>query len=1493
MDMNRFLRVAVRTAGALAKLHQEGTVHQNIRPGNIVVPDDEGEVSLTGVTAEEPSSEQHESIPNSALPYISPEQTGRMNRPVDHRTDLYSLGIVFYEMLADAYPFQANDPIGWVHCHIARPPRPLNEAAPEVPDGLSNVIMKLLAKLADDRYQSARGLEVDLKRCLAEYEVTGTIEPFPLGLRDTSDKLQFPSKLYGRADECASLLDAFERSVGAGLPELFLVTGYSGIGKTSVVLEVQKPIVRERGFFVSGKFEQYKRDIPYLTITQAFRELVRQILTESDLDKWKLELEKALGANAQLVIDVVPQVELILGPQPPVAPLPPSEAQARFIKVFQKFIGVFARREHPLVLFLDDLQWADLASLKLIHQVLAQTATQYLFIIGAYRDNEVSPSHPLMTTLDEMRKDHVRTTTITLGPLSLDHLMEFVADTFRCHPERADPMARLLRIKTDGNPFFVIQFLSELHKEQMLRFDAADGAWRWSVADIQARNFTDNIVDFMVAKLKKLPDETQQTMRLAACIGNQCDVQILTAIHDKPVESIHQDLRSALREGLMLRRGSSYKFLHDRIQQAAYLLIPEEQRGQVHLEIGRLLLSRVPEAEREDRLFDIVNHLNSGLGLISDDQERYRLAALNLQAGRRAKSSSAYSSAVSYLSAAAQLLPSDCWEREYQLTYDIYSEYAECACVVAQFSAVEDLCAAILGHATTAIEKCAAHCTRIQMHIMKVEPHLSVQAGLECLKLFGVDMPANPEPAAVRDRIVSILNSLKGKQIADLIHLPAMNHPEKVAMMNMLTILYPALFYTDPNLTDLIVCLMVKTSIDFGNSAASAKGYAMFGKALVDRLKEYELAYDFGKLAFDLVEKEKLSAAKGDVANFFAVTISIWTRHVNTNIEYNRIGFNAAVESGDVNSAMYNSANLSLAMLFRGDPLEHVYRSNITTYDYANTTAKLPVMADIFLVVLRFIQNMRGLTDYFGTLNGDSFDQNQFEEKVKQGIPYPLVFLYLVQLQSQFMAGHYLEAVLASEDVGRHLVGNSALLMSVEYPFFTALSMAACYFDVPEARQAEFHRAIKSHSDQLKHWAEHCPDNFLGKHLLVSAEIARIEGRHKEAGQLYDSAVKAFRESLFVHNEGLANELAAHFYIREGYGPAIPRTYLNEAKTCYTRWGAFGKVNQLIRRFPEFFEAAPDPDQPPASRRTMASAEQLDTMTTIKASQALSSDLTPERLIATLTRIVIEHAGAQRCCLILPVGDDLVLAAEGSAEHHGIDVRIPDAGTPPNPALIPFSVLNYVRRTREKLILNDGAMNAMFSSDEYIGRIQPKSILCLPIVRNNAVVGILYLENQFAKGAFHPKRLPLVEFLAAISLQNTELFSELTQENAERRETEALLQKSAARAQRLLEMDGLIPWEFDSASGKFVYIGPQAAQALGYTAEQWQSEGFLSAHIHPSQRESALPQFKKALAANVSDRVDMDFTSAQGRTVRLRALIGAKPANEPSTITSGFFILAP
>ncbi|MDB5635119.1 MAG: multi-sensor signal transduction multi-kinase, partial [Bradyrhizobium sp.] len=617
LDVSHFLRIAIPLAAALRRVHERGLIHKDIKPANILVDAANGGVWLTGfgIASRLPREHQAPAPPEliaGTLAYMAPEQTGRMNRSVDSRSDLYALGVTFYEMLTGQLPFTAADPMEWVHCHIARQPVPPNERDADVPGPLSAMVMMLLAKTAEERYQTAAGVEADLRRCLAEWEATGRVGSFPLGAHDVSDRLLIPEKLYGREREIDALIASFGRVVAIGTPEFVLVSGYAGIGKSSVVNELHKALVPQRGLFASGKFDQYKRDIPYATLGQAFQTLVRSLLTQSDeeLGRWRESLREALGPNGQLMVNLVPELELVIGKQPPVADLPPQDAQNRFQMVFRRFLGVFARKEHPLALFLDDLQWLDAATLDLLENLVTQSEVRHLLLVGAYRDNEVSPSHPLLRTLEAIRAVDARLHEIVPAPLQLDDVGRLIADALHCEPERARPLAELVQEKTGGNPFFAIQFFIALADEGLLAFDPVASAWQWNIDRIRAKSYTDNVVDLMAGKLKRLSSTTQEALKHLACLGNVVPIATLALVHGTTKEAMYAALWEAVRADLVVHQDSAYKFLHDRIQQAAYSLIPDEQRADVHLRIGRVLLASMTADELAEHLFDVANHFN-------------------------------------------------------------------------------------------------------------------------------------------------------------------------------------------------------------------------------------------------------------------------------------------------------------------------------------------------------------------------------------------------------------------------------------------------------------------------------------------------------------------------------------------------------------------------------------------------------------------------------------------------------------------------------------------------------------------------------------------------------------------------------------------------------------------------------------------------------------------------------------------------------------------
>ncbi|MBR0698261.1 AAA family ATPase, partial [Bradyrhizobium lablabi] len=672
------------------------------------------------------------------LAYMAPEQTGRMNRSIDARSDLYALGVTLYQMLTGVLPFTAADPMEWVHCHIARQPVPPREWLESVPAPVSTIIMKLLAKTPEDRYQTAGGVERDLRRCLAEWEARSRIEDFPLGLQDTPNQLLIPERLYGRDREIATLLSCFDRIIETGVPELVLVSGYSGIGKSSVVDELHKALVPSRGLFASGKFDQYKRDIPYATLVEAFQSLVRPLLSKSDTEwaSWRHALLEALGSNGRLMIDLIPELKLIIGDQPPVPELPPQQAQSRFQLVFRRFISAFAGPDQPLALFLDDLQWVDAATLDLLEDLL-RPDLEHLMLIGAYRDNEVAAAHPLMRRLEAIKAAGGKVSEIKLSSLAKEHLGQLVADALHCEFERAAPLAKLVHVKTGGNPFFAIQFLSSLVEEGLLTFDYDGARWSWNIDRIQAKGFTDNVVDLVVGKLTRLPAETQNALQQLACLGNIAESTALSMVLGIPEGQLDTILWPARYQELVEGVAGAYRFVHDRVQEAAYGLIPEQLRGEVHLRIGRLLAAHTPPEKPEKAIFDIVNQLNRGASLMTSMQEREQLAALNLLAGERAKASTAYVAALNYLIAGAALLAEDCWGHRRELPFALELNRAECEFLTGALAEADQRLEALSAHATDPVERATVACLRVDLYTTLDQASRAIAVGLDYLRHLG------------------------------------------------------------------------------------------------------------------------------------------------------------------------------------------------------------------------------------------------------------------------------------------------------------------------------------------------------------------------------------------------------------------------------------------------------------------------------------------------------------------------------------------------------------------------------------------------------------------------------------------------------------------------------------------------------------------------------------------------------------------------------------
>jgi predicted ATPase len=906
LEVLHFLRVAIPLAGALRQVHERGLIHKDIKPANILVDEAGGRVWLTGFGIASRLPREHQALTPpeviaGTLAYMAPEQTGRMNRSVDSRSDLYALGVTLYEMLTGQLPFAAADPMEWVHCHIARQPVRPHERVARVPELLSAIVMKLLAKTAEERYQTADGVEADLRQSLTEWETTGRIEPFELGTNDTSDRLLIPEKLYGRECEIDTLLASFDRVVANGTVELVLVSGYSGIGKSSVVNELHKVLVPPRGLFASGKFDQYKRDIPYATLAQAFQSLVRSLLSQSEaeLGRWRDSMIDALGPNGQLIVNLVPELELVIGKQPAVAELPPQDAQNRFQMVFRRFLGVFARKEHPLALFLDDLQWLDAATLDLLEHLVMHPEVKHLLLVGAYRDNEVSPSHPLLRTLEAIRKAGARVEEIVLAPLGLDDVGQLVADALHCEPGRALPLAQLVQEKTGGNPFFAIQFFTALAEEGLLAFDPIMRAWQWNMDRIRAKSYTDNVLDLMAGKLKRLSFTTQEILKQFACLGNVAPSAALSVIHGTTEEAIHGALWEAVRAGLVFREDGVYRFLHDRIQQAAYSLVPEAQRPGLHLRIGRVLLAGMMADDLAEHLFDVASQFNRGAARLVDRNEKAQVATIDLRAGRKAKASAAYVSARAFFSAGMAFLDERDWDRQYKLTLSLWLERGECEFLSGNFETAEQLIAELLQRAVSKVDQAAVYHLKVQLHIVKSENPQAVDSALSCLCLFGIDISAHPTWEQVQTEYETVWRNLDGRPIESLINLPMMTDPEMQAAMQVLSVLTPPAYFTDLPLYCMHLCRMVNISMQHGMCSTSALGYGWLGTILGPVFHRYSESYRFAKLACDLVDKHGFIASQAKV-HFTMGVVAVWTQPIATAIDCMRAAFRAAIEMGDL-----------------------------------------------------------------------------------------------------------------------------------------------------------------------------------------------------------------------------------------------------------------------------------------------------------------------------------------------------------------------------------------------------------------------------------------------------------------------------------------------------------------------------------------------------------------------------------------------------------------
>ncbi|MEM5314948.1 AAA family ATPase [Paraburkholderia sp. JHI869] len=1489
-SLPRFLTLAVSLAAALKGMHAQGLVHHNLSPANLFV-DWEQRVWITGFGsacgiegnyvanygANYAGGGETGLVPMSQLPYLAPERTSAASQRSDPRSDLYSLGVLLYQLLSGQMPYEAREREEWVYSHLVSTPRPLGNLVPGIRPEIEFVINKLLAKAAGDRYQSAAGVEADLQLCLDEMTQGAEVSPALLGRGERQSRAVFPVRTYGRQRELEQLHGALERVRQTGDAMAVIVEGEPGVGKTFFIEEFKRNIGAAGVHFTLGKFDQYNDNVPYAAFVQVLRGLVRPLLrkTGPEIALWKGRFEEAVGKSGQLIVNLVPEIGAMVGPQPAIETLPPQEATNRFLLVVKRFLMLFSDRQRPLVLFLDDVQWLDSGTLEIIDGLASDAELKNLLLVLAHRSIDLGRSRVASERLNGILFGRKVTEKIGLLPLTLADVVTLIAETLVEPPEAVTPLASVIFERTGGNPFFTIEFLRELIQDRLIMPDSYSVGWTWDIDTIRNKGYTDNVVDLLTLRLTRLNDETKHVLAVFACVGGTARVGALARVLGTDSRRVLATMREAETAGLVSRKGEAYRFAHDRVQEASYAMLGETTRELAHAQIGTNLLFAMPTAPSAAEVFEVVGHLNRSQRILSQT-DRIRLAELDVVAGNAAKAAAAWSSAREYFAQAEKLIDQYGVSEARIDVFRLLLDMAECEYLTGDFSRALETARKACSRAGGLLKRAAALRMEIRIHQASGDYRLAVDTTLKALALLNVEVQGEGiDDALVAQKLAALREQCPPHQVAALLTRGCLEDPMHEAVIGLIIDAIPSAYIGVQKLFPILVLKAAELCLAHGNTRLAGYVYAIYALLLVGTTRDFDFALRFSELALAVNERYGEQRLTGTLLHLHADHILVWRRPFRAAIPILSRAMSQCVEAGDFIYAGYIAFESIWQAYERGDHLDEVTNLCRENLRFANELRNRTISVTIELELM-YLLRLQGIdtADLGLPSTREALVAYVRESQFGCGIAYAAI----MDMKLDFLHSRFAATVARAREIEPLLGAVMAMPIEVTYYFLRALALVRVIDEVRQeagqeagyqARRELMERELVDAIERLKSWAQSAPENFGSRCALVTAEYARLVGDYVQAEQEYERAIELARENGQPHYEAMARECASHFYLQRGL-ISVSQACLRSARDAYARWGADAKVRSLEQAFHHLRDSAP------AARGALAHAAPqgtVDVAAMVQLSQAVSSEIDLDKLVQAFMQIAVRHSGAQRALLILWSGESFRIVAQAGCKESGITVEASDMGL--CESMVPLTVIRHVMRVHESVVIDDGAEPNDFRDDRYLGTSRCRSLLCLPLLRHGGLVGVLYMENGVTPYVFDVARINLMNMLAtqaAISIENARLYSALKRENVERRQTEARLRRSEAfleEGQRISKT-GTFIW--NTTTNELLWSRENyALWGVEFTCERPTIEMCL-ARVHVDDHLRFKEVFVKAISEDATHSFEFSTVQDDGSLRRLQVI---------------------